>query len=208
MNLQKLKEAEAFFLSQYPEGFSHPDMIAIGKKHKMDQMIAYAQEHFKPESFNKNFNQVIEISEHVVKQVGRASMVSRFEKPKFRDMVNTLSPHEREDLVFGLECLLHGDQEQGFELTVSLLKTYKLAKWSLITIIPNYYRPNEEVFVKPTTAKGVIKYFELDCLEYKPTPSWDFYRRYRDAILEMKSHVTSDLSPSNAAFCGFLMMSI
>ena len=33
-----------------------------------------------------------------------------------------------------------------------------------------------------------------------------FYRKYRDVINSMKKNVSDTLSPSNAAFCGFLMM--
>lgn len=204
MNLQKLKEAEGFFLRKYPGGFAHPDMLAIGKKHKMEQMIAFAQENFKKSKFKDTST----ILENMVKLVSRSSMVSMFEKPKFRDLVATLSPAERHDLVKGLKNFLHGDQQLGFELMVEVLKPYKLAKWSLITIIPNYYFPDTEVFVKPTTAKGVIQYFELENLTYKPTPTWDFYNKYRETILEMKEHIDDSLLTSNAAFCGFLMMSI
>jgi hypothetical protein len=44
-------------------------------------------------------------------------------------------------------------------------------------------------------------------LEYRPRPSWSFYERYRSAISDMKAHVDPSLSPNNAAFTGFLMMS-
>ena len=53
-----------------------------------------------------------------------------------------------------------------------VLKAGKLAKWSLITICPVYFRPQQEVFVKPTTVKGVIAHFELDELQYRPQPYW------------------------------------
>ena len=91
---------------------------------------------------------------------------------------------------------------------VEILKTGKLAKWSLVTILPNYYHPDEEVFVKPTTAKGIIAHFELENLEYKPTPTWAFYQRYKNTILKMKTNIDESLAPNNAAFCGFLMMSL
>lgn len=35
-----------------------------------------------------------------------------------------------------------------------------------------------------------------------------FYEGYRDLILDMKSKVDPSLAPSNAAFSGFLMMSL
>ncbi|MFT5692431.1 MAG: hypothetical protein ACI92E_001765, partial [Oceanicoccus sp.] len=96
----------------------------------------------------------------------------------------------------------------GFEAMVDLLKTAKLAKWSLVTIIPAYYAPNKEVFVKPTTAKNILNYFEITDPVYKPAPTWDFYKKYRTLINEAKTKVDKSLSPSNAAFSGFLMMTV
>ncbi len=103
--------------------------------------------------------------------------------------------------------MLHGDSEQGFNKVLDILVEGKIAKWSLMTICPLYLKPNEEVFVKPTTAKKIVAEIELP-LEYKPRPSWEFYSAFRSAILEMKSHVDPSIATSNAAFTGFLMMSL
>jgi hypothetical protein len=46
MNLKKLLQAEAAFFMRYPGGFNHPEMEALGKKHKMDKMITLTQEGF------------------------------------------------------------------------------------------------------------------------------------------------------------------
>ena len=135
-------------------------------------------------------------------------MVSLFEKPKFRDFVRGLDLSGQAFLVKSMTQILQGKQQQGFGAMVDILQTKKLAKWSLISIIPAYYAPNTEVFVKPTTAKNVINYFEVEDLIYKPLPSWDFYQRYRDIINNAKTKVGSSLSPSNAAFSGFLMLSM
>ena len=133
-------------------------------------------------------------------------MVSMFEKPKFRDFVNGLNRADRDYLAGGFQRMLHGAQKKGFNEVLDVLTEGKLAKWSLITICPMYYRPRKEVFVKPTTTKAVIKQFELDELTYHPRPSWEFYAAYRDAIDQMKAHVHPSLSPNNAAFTGFLMI--
>jgi hypothetical protein len=77
-----------------------------------------------------------------------------------------------------------------------------------MTVCQTYFHPQRDVFVKPTTVKGVIAYFELKHLEYKPTPSWTFYDAYRSTFYEMKSNVDPSLSPTNAAFSGFLWMTI
>jgi hypothetical protein len=134
-------------------------------------------------------------------------MVSRFEKPRFRDYVSGLSREDRAYLAGGYCNLLHGDQETGFNQILDVLTEGQLAKWSLMTIVMHHYRPQVDVFVKPTTTKNVIRQFELDDLVYRPRPSWGFYAAYRDAISEMKRHVHPSLSPNNAAFTGFLMMS-
>ena len=201
---KQLKKLEGDFLLQYPKGFNDPEMLAIGKKHKMDKMVAMSKE-----LFSKTACSNIHVTaDNMVKVISAASMVSMFEKPKFRDFVKSLSENDKAFMVESLSQLLHGKQQLGFEGLVDILKTEKLAKWSLVTIIPAYYSPQKHVFVKPTTAKGVLNHFAIEDPVYKPTPTWDFYRKYRQLINEAKTQVDKNLSPSNAAFSGFLMMTI
>lgn len=204
MNVEKLREAEALFLRTYPGGFQHPAMQAVGKKHRMGQMVAMAQEHFAAD----RFEDAGRIAESMVATVGKSSMVSLFEKPKFRDTVRAMGRKNLESLANGLKNFLHGDQQEGFRELVATLRPFKLAKWSLVTVVPAYVKPDDEVFIKPTTAKGVIQHFELQGLVYKPQPTWAFYAGYREAILQMRSLVDRSLAPSIAAFGGFLMMSL
>ena len=200
----KLKTAEAMFLQRFPGGFDDPEMQLITKRHRMDKRILFAQECFSLsalEDINKS-------ADNMVKIVSRSSMVSMFEKPKFRDFVGCLSAADREFLVQSLGQLLHGDQQSGFEALVDIMQTEKLAKWSLVSIIPTYFSPNTEVFVKPTTAKNIIAHFEVPDLLYRPLPSWQFYTAYRELINQSKKLVEPRLSPTNAAFSGFLMMAM
>jgi hypothetical protein len=204
MNLKKLKQAEEVFFNRYPGGFDNPEMIAIRKKHKLDQMIELTQEGFA----KRNFKLSDLIVENMIKVVTRSSLISVFEKPKFRDFARSLPSKDRKTLAGGLEELLHGNEQIGFETLLEVLKSGRLVKWSLMTICQAYYRPQVEVFVKPTTTKGVIETFELKNLQYNPTPSWTFYSEYRAAINEMKSKVDVSLSPYSVAFTGFLMRSM
>jgi hypothetical protein len=200
----KLKTAEAMFLQRFPGGFDDPEMQVIAKRHRMDKMITFAQDSFSLsalEDINKS-------ADNMVKIVSRSSMVSMFEKPKFRDFVGCLTAADREFLVQSLGQLLHGDQQSGFEALVDIMQTEKLAKWSLVSIIPAYFAPNTEVFVKPTTAKNIIMHFEVPDLLYRPLPSWHFYTVYRELINQSKKLVDPGLSPTNAAFSGFLMMAM
>jgi hypothetical protein len=204
MNLNKLKQAEEEFLTMYPGGFENPEMLQRAKKHGLGKMTALVQESFAEDRFDDSRNVILTMA----KIISRASLVSMFEKPRFRDYVNSLGPEQEALLANGLREALHGDHALGFNMMLDVLLEGKLAKWSLISVLPVYYNPQEEVFVKPTTAKGVIQHFELEGLEYSPRPSWDFYVAYRSAILKMKSAVDGRLSPNNAAFTGFLMMSL
>lgn len=204
MNRTKLKEAEEKFFMRYPGGFSNPLMLEIAKKHKVEKMNKLAQESFSIEQFESPGK----IVDSMRKIVSQSSMVSLFEKPKFRDLVQTMSDNEKERLSLGLKEILHGDQKFGFELTQSLLGEYKLAKWPLLTVCPVYYRPNVEVFIKPTTVKWIIEYFELEGLKYNSKPSFEFYYAYREQINQLKKEVDASLQVDNAAFCGFLMFSM
>ena len=204
MNIAKLKAAERRFIERYPEGFSSPEMLEIVKKHKVEKMKKLAQESFAIGQFESAGT----IVDSMIKIVSQSSLVSIFEKPKFRDSVKSMSDSEKEDLSQGLKDFLHGNQSVGFELMTSLLHEYKIAKWPLLTVYPIYYRPSVEVFIKPTTAKGIIEHFELTRLKYNARPTYAFYEAFREQITRMKQEVHESLRVDNAAFCGFLMMSL
>jgi hypothetical protein len=203
MNVERLREAEFLFLHRYPDGFASDELKPILKRHNVGRLSEFAAEALAKPRFQRQAR----VLEDIVRIVSRSSMVSMFEKPRFRDYVNGLSRDDRARLAAAFKRLLHGDQTRGFGDLVEMLAEAGLAKWSLVTICPYQYRPNQDVFVKPTTTKNVIRRFELDDLIYRPRPSWDFYERYRAAIAKMKGEVSPALSPSNAAFTGFLMMS-
>ena len=204
MNLKRLKKAERQFLTRYPGGFEHPDLVQVIRKHKMDRMVDLTQQAFTEGNFDKSSA----ILESLVKVVSQSSMVSMFEKPKFRNFANALTDLERDLLVDGWRERLHGDERDGFETILEVLGKGKVAKWTLMTICPTYFRPRHDVFVKPTTVKGIIRELELTGLEYRPAPSWEFYDRLRDEVNDMKERVDPSLSPSNAAFTGFLMSTL
>jgi hypothetical protein len=202
MNLRKLRDAEALFLHRYPGGFEDEDLKPILRKHNVGKLTEFAATALAPERFARQ-SQVLD---DIVKIASRSSMVSMFEKPKFRDFVGGLSRPSREQLADAYRRALHDDAAGGFEDLVAQLAEAGLAKWTLLTVCPFYYRPQQDVFVKPNTTKDVIRRFELEGLVYRPRPSWTFYQAYRSAIDEMKAAVHPSLSPSNAAFTGFLMM--
>jgi hypothetical protein len=205
MNLKKLKQAETRFLAQYPEGFADPGLAPVRKKHNVDKLTAFAQENLT----RSHFNRPEHIAETLVKIISRSSMVSMFEKPKFRDFVKTLNNHEKEHVAFAFKKRLHGRAKRaGFEEIVGMLAYHKVAKWPLVSAIPYYFAPKKEAFVKPTTAKGIVAFLEVEGLHYKPLPDWEFYQGYLKVLDQVKKEVHPSLSPSYAALSGFLMVSM
>jgi len=204
MNLEKLKIAEAEFFDRYPGGFMNPEMQEISKKHKIDKMHQTASSFFEESEFG-NAHMLIA---NTIKLVSRASLVSVFEKPRFKDYMNGLEEHEKYHFADGLYQLIHGDMAIGYDKMLQVLLPGQLAKWTIMTICSYYYSPTTEIFIKPTTAKGVINYFELDELTYKPRPSYEFYKAYRAEIIKMAKLVDSSLCPNYAAFSGFLMLTM
>lgn len=204
MNKEKLINAEKLFFAQYPGGWEHPEMQAIIKKHKPEKMKKMAQDFFAPECFDNTE----EVCTHMVKIITASSMVSVFEKPRFRDAMKIAGEDEKLILCRGLYELLHADKEQGFDMMLDILRQWKMAKWTLMTIIPAYFYPADEVYIKPTTVKGIIQAFDLQGLVYKSAPTFDFYTLYRAELVKMKNIVDPIFHDDNAAFSGFLMMSI
>ena len=204
MNIQRLKQVESEFLARYPEGFASPEMKEMVKKHKPEKMFKLAQESFEPYKFDSPefiIGKMIEV-------ITKSSMISLFEKPKYRDYVKAMDMGQKDFLSASLYEFLHGNQEKGFSMMVEILDQVKLAKWTLVTAFGAYYRPTKEIFVKPTTTKNIISYLELNDIVYKPLPTYVFYKKYRIYINKMKKQVDKSLSPSNAAFTGFLMFSM
>ena len=205
MNIKKLKQAEASFLASYPEGFADPGLEPIRKKHNVDKLSEFAQANLT----RSHFNRPEHIAETLVKIISRSSMVSMFEKPRFRDFVGVLNSQEKEQLAFAFEKRLHGRARRtGFDEVLGMLAHHGIAKWPLVSAVPYYFAPRKEAFVKPTTAKGIIAYLEVDDLQYQPMPSWEFYRGYLKVLDQVKREVHPSLSPSYAALSGFLMVSM
>lgn len=200
MNIEKVEVAKKIFFDMYPGGFDDERMAEIKKKHKIGKMHELTKETLSKELFNN----VKDILDSWVKIVTRSSMVSVFEKPKFRDLIKVLSPEEKEILANGLKEFLYGNREFGFQSMVDILSYYKLAKWTILTVAAYYLKPQDEVFIKPTTTKAAINFFEMDCIKYSSKPTYKFYSSYKEEFIKLKNIV--GLTNDNAAFGGFIMI--
>ena len=204
MNIKKLKDIEEEFLFHYPNGFEDAKFFPTMKKFDPSKLEAFTKENLKKDNFsNPNF-----VVDAFFKIIQKSVLVSLFDKLKFRDMLENLTSYEKDILSIELYELLHGNQKNGFDGIVEFLSQYNLAKWTIISVILYYNDRQKEYFIKPTTTKNVIKYFELENLVYKPTPSFEFYNAYKKVLNEMKKNVHKSLHPDNAAFTGFLRIAM
>lgn len=200
--MSKMKALEEKFYFIHPEGFDSEEMKSIEKKHKLDKLSTMAHEMFSKEAFENQ-----DIIENYRKIINASTLVSRFEKPAFKDFINSLTEAEKEALKHGLYENLHGDEEKGFTELVSIMTPYKTAKWPILTVLRAYYHLDDDIFIKPTTVKMILKYFESD-LKYTSKPNYEFYNDYRAFLLDIKSTASKGVKPNNPAFSGFLMMTI
>jgi hypothetical protein len=204
VNINKLIRLESDFLHRYPQGFNDEEMQKAKKKHKVSKVSEY----LKKVCSKENMKLGLSAYDDIIKVVSRSSMVSVFEKMGFRDLAKEFDNTEKYFLLESVYELIHGNEEKGFNMMISLLEPYKLAKWPIITVWRAYWNLDYDVFVKPTTVKKVISYLELEDIKYTPKVNYEFYVKYRIYINELKKHIDMSLKPNNPAFSGFLMMTI
>lgn len=204
MNLKKLKEIEEEFLTFYPTGFEDAKFFPTMKKFNPSKLEEFTKENLKKESFS-NPNLVVHSFFNIIQ---KSPLTSVFDKLKLRDMVATLNSYEKDMLSIEIFELLHGNQKDGFDGLVEFLSEHNLAKWTIISTLLYYNNRQVEYFIKPTTTKNIIKYFEIKNLLYKPKPTFEFYDSYKKVLDEMKSNVDKSLSFDNAAFTGFLRLAM
>lgn len=204
MRRDLLIAAQKEFLKLYPRGFENEEMQIQVKKHKIKKMHDMAKDFFSKDKFN-DFELLFD---NIVKIISCSTVVSVFEKMKFRDSAKIMNVDQKIRLTDGLYEMLHGNPAKGFEIMKEVLNEYKLAKWPILTAIPYYYDNQGDIFIKPTTVKGVISTFELEGLVYNSKPSYEFYKLYKEEFLKMKAIVDPIVAPENGAFSGFLMMMV
>lgn len=204
MNREKLRALESEFLYAYPKGFKDEHFFPTMKKFKPEKLELFAKEVLKKENFeNPHF-----IVENFYKIIQKSVLVSLFDKLKLKDALATLNSYEKDMLSIEIFELLYGDKKEGFNGLVEFLEKYHLAKWTIISIVPYSLKRQTEYFIKPTTTKNIIKYFELNNLMYQPKPSFEFYEEYTTFLDKMKKELHSSLAFDNAAYTGFFKIAI
>lgn len=202
-NKKKLLEAQKKFLKFYPKGFLSPEIQMIAKKHNLAKTQKLIEDCFK----KKSFQQPETICTESIKIMNSSSMISLFDKPKYRDFIKGISVEEKILFSQGLYKLYFGDEKKAYDQLIEIMGDHKIARWPIISLFKAYKNLDYDVFIKPSTTKLIIKELDLD-ITYKAKPSYEFYREYREIINFLKTQLDPRLSPNNPAFTGFLMMTL
>ncbi|WP_321315312.1 hypothetical protein [Halarcobacter sp.] len=203
-NIEKLKDLEAEFLESYPKGFNDEEILKIIKRFKSEKFEEEVRTLFE----KNNFSNPDIICNNFLKIISKSPLISLFEKPKLRDAINQMGMYEKDMLSISIYDFLYGSKKNAIETMVEILSKYRLAKWTIITLIPYYFYRKKEYFIKPTTTKNILKYFEVENIIYKPTPTYEFYKEYKKFLNSLKKEASKTLTKDNAGFTGFLKMTL
>lgn len=132
MNKEKLKDLELEFLEYYPKGFESEELLPIMKKFNPLKLEEFAKTNLSKDSFS----QPPIVCDNFMKVISKSVMVSLFDKAKLRDMIKSLTNFEKDILSIEIYELLYGDKQSGFEGLVEFLDEYKLAKWTIVSMVP------------------------------------------------------------------------
>lgn len=202
MNKKKLKELEENFFEYYPKGFEDEKLIKTSKIFDTKRFNNVVKSSFDI----KNFSNCEQICQDFFKILLKSPLISFYEGDILKSALKSFTNYEKDMLSIYLQELLHEDLNSGFEDFVELLAIKNLAKWHIVTLIPYYFAPEQNYFLKPTTTKNIIKYFELENLKYNSKPNYEFYENYTKELEIMKNSVRKELRDDNAKFTGFLRM--
>jgi len=204
MNIEKLKELEDSFFEYYPNGFLDEKLVKVGKIFNTPRFTKMAIDSFEI----KNFSDIESICQDFFNILLKSPLISFYEGSTLRNALKSFTNYEKDMLSIYLQDILYSGYKNSFDDFLELLASKNIAKWQIVTLIPYYFAPNNNYFLKPTTTKNIIKYFELENLKYNPKPSLEFYLNYTKQLENMKKHLRKELRDDNARFTGFLRMAL
>ncbi|MFY9075176.1 hypothetical protein CRU99_10770 [Malaciobacter mytili] len=204
MNIEKLKDLQEEFLEVYPKAFEDEKLLPIMKKFNPCKLEELSKEAFSKQKFSTPEI----ICEDFLKIIFKSVVISLYDKLKLRDAIKAMNIYEKDMFSIALYDLLYKNKKQGMNDLVEILAPHKLAKWTIISIIPYYLNRQKEYFIKPTTTKSIIEYLEIENLVYKPKPSYEFYVNYKKVLDTLKPTVNKALKKDNVCFTAFIRMGI
>lgn len=186
MFAKQVQLVEDLFLEQYPGGFADELWLEGEKAYKPGKMTALINELLSKEELeltleSGDYQETIDNTLYLVRQ---SKVISVFEKLAFQNFVEHHEIHEQ--FLDALYHFMYHYNEENFDTFITTLLTYrheknsKPTKWTVVSFFKAYQDPQNYIFVKPTTMKGIAKILDWD-IQYKSMPNYQTYQN----ILEM-----------------------
>ncbi|UWU31729.1 hypothetical protein N2600_26445 (plasmid) [Rhizobium sp. WSM1274] len=134
--------ARARFLHFFPQGFEgdvysgHERAYKLKAKAKLDEAAPIADA-AKGHGFG----------EAVLSAYRATNLLSPFEKTRLQPVLRS---QEADDFVQAAAAFANGDIRRALGAMASVLKRHDSAKWTVVTYLPFLWKPEENVFLKPT----------------------------------------------------------
>lgn len=198
------KEIIKKFKILYPNGFEDEKWKEGEKKYKVEKINSFVDNNISKKIFENyiNTNQTGKIIELIEKIISLSSVVSVFEKIAFRNFINEANNKIIDSFAILLNNMLYGkDFEENFDSFSDFLvsnkylgKNTNIAKWTLVTSILAHIKRNEEVLIKPNTAKYISKILQKP-FYYISVPNIITYNDYKKIVMEFKNELEKDFMP-------------
>ncbi|TLG72944.1 hypothetical protein [Culicoidibacter larvae] len=181
MFAKQVQLIENLFLEQYPDGFEDELWLAGEKSYKPEQMITNINQQLSKEELeltleSGDYQEAIDNTLHLVRQ---SKVISVFEKLAFQNFVEHQEIHEQ--FLNALYNFMYDYNEENFDNFIMTLLSYrhernsKPTKWTVVSFFKAYQDPQNYIFVKPTTMKGIAKILDWD-IQYKSMPNYQTYQ--------------------------------
>lgn len=175
------------FLSFFPQGFRGADYIGHERAYKLDAK----QKLDKAVPLDRALTGT-GFGEAILSIYRATNLLFSIEKTRLQDL---LRGRDADDFIHAAAAFASGDRNQGLREMKSILKRSDNAKWTVVTYLPFLWRPDTNVFLKPTMiqnfASRVGHRFADD---YSPELDLKVYESLLDLAEEVKQKV-ADLEP-------------
>lgn len=130
------------FLSFFPEGFKGDDYIRHERAYKLDAKRKLDAAVPLESALTENG-----LGEKVLSIFRATNLLFRIEKTKLQEL---LRGPNGDDFIRSAAGFANGDRVQGLREMKAILKHSDNAKWTVVTYLPFFWRPDLNVFLKPT----------------------------------------------------------
>jgi len=181
--------ARARFLSFFPQGFKGADYLGHERAYKLDAKSKLDRAVPLEEALTGRGN-----GEAILSIYRATNLLFSIEKTRLQDL---LRGPDSDDFVRSAATFAKGDYVQGLREMKSILKRTDNAKWTVATYLAFLWRPDANVFLKPTMIQnfaGRVGHRFAD--DYSSDLDFRVYESLLDLAAEVKAKI-GDLEPQD-----------